>query len=400
MRRSVNTLKNQFAGCITVLVLGLLLAPAAAQSPGSAPAGTLEVIVFYSPTCSGCREFEAGLKALEERWQGRISIHRRHLSSQDAFRDLLLYEKHYSVGNDDVPVAFVGSRWITGLKPIVEQIDPIIRSELAAGSATFVLTQAPASGPAERQPEAPPEILAKFSQLQGSAVALAGLVDGVNPCAFTTIVFLLSMLAYLGKSKRQLLMVGAGFATAVFATYLLLGLGLMQAIKVFSVQSGIAKGLTYAVAALAFVLAGWSVIDFIRYRRSGDAKAMTLGLPASIKQRVHKVIRVGLNTRALLVGALGVGFLVAILESICTGQLYLPTIVFVARSSALKANAFGYLLLYNFMFILPLLGVIAVAYMGVKSDRFAKLLQAHLGLLKIGMAVLFAGLGAMLLWTI
>ena len=77
------------------------------------------------------------------------------------------------------------------------------------------------------------------------------------------------MLAYLGKTKRELAVVGVGFTAAVFVTYSLLGLGLLGAIKSFSVSHGISAALAFGVGILAFVLAGWSLVDFIRYRRSG-----------------------------------------------------------------------------------------------------------------------------------
>ena len=108
--------------------------------------------------------------------------------------------------------------------------------------------------------------------------------------------------------------------------------------KAFSVSHGVAAGLTYAVAALTFVLAGWSLVDFVRYVRTQDVKKVTLGLPQSVKARIRKVIRVGLSTRGLLVGSVSVGFLVALLESLCTGQIYLPTIVFVTRAPGLRAQ--------------------------------------------------------------
>ena len=88
---------------------------------------------------------------------------------------------------------------------------------------------------------------------------------------------------------------GLGFTAAVFATYLLLG-----AIKAFSVSHGISKGFAYIVASLTFFLAGWSFLDFVRYKGSSDIKDATLGLPKSVKANIHKVIRTGLNTKSLL----------------------------------------------------------------------------------------------------
>jgi len=134
-------------------------------------------------------------------------------------------------------------------------------------------------------------------------------------------------------------------------------------------------------------------------------------LPKTIKERIHKVVgffyrknsqekldksKPGLNK--LVFSALITGFLVSLLEAVCTGQLYLPTISFVLKSSTLKLQALGYLLLYNFMFIVPLIAILILALLGVSSLQFSGFLKKHLGLIKILMAVLFFGLGIFLIW--
>ena len=170
--------------------------------------------------------------------------------------------------------------------------------------------------------------------------------------------------------------------------------------KAFSVSHGLSAGLTYAVAALTFVLAGWSLVDFVRYVRTQDVKKVTLGLPQKVKDRIHKVIRTRLTTRGLVVGSVSVGFVVSILESLCTGQVYLPTIVFMTRAPAMRAPAVSYLLLYNLMFIVPLLAILAMTYFGVRSETLGHLLRKRLALAKFGMAGLFAGLGLLVILTI
>jgi hypothetical protein len=141
-------------------------------------------------------------------------------------------------------------------------------------------------------------------------------------------------------------------------------------------------------------------VDFVRYVRGGrDAKKMTLGLPHRLRLRVNRTIRQGLGMRGLLVGSVTVGAMVALLESLCTGQVYLPTIVFVSRVPEMQPTAWAYLVLYNVMFIVPLVGVLAVAYLGVGSQRLATLLRRNLGALKLAMAGLFALLGVLVLMT-
>jgi hypothetical protein len=205
-------------------------------------------------------------------------------------------------------------------------------------------------------------------------------------------------MAYLGKTRRQVAAVGVSFTAAVFVTYLLLGIGLMAAIKHFAVRSGVSEAITYVVAAAALLLAGWSFVDGVRSLRSGKAPRAALGLPRWVKAAIHWVIRVGLRTRYLVLGSLVVGFGVSLLESFCTGQMYVPTILVMVRAGGPgQAKALGLLVFYNIMFILPLAGIMIAAYCGVGSQRLGQILKNHLPAFKFAMAALFAGLAVVLL---
>ncbi|MFH0910321.1 MAG: hypothetical protein V1918_02245 [Planctomycetota bacterium] len=335
------------------------------------------------------------LPSVVERWGAGISYEFYDIDNIEDFKTLLLYEEHYGVEVKAPPVVFVGKQALVEPEDILKKLDTVIADEISRQTVTFAPLDVRSGAEA-----IPSEVIRRFERFGAGAVAVAGLVDGVNPCAFTTIVFLLSMLAYLGKNRKELVMVGAGFTAAVFGTYFLLGLGLLSAVKSFSVNHGLSSGLACGVALLAFALAGWSLWDYVRFRRTGEARDMTLGLPRAMKARIHKVIRTSLTTRHLLLGSLGLGVAVSLLESMCTGQVYLPTIMFVARAPGLRAEAVGYLLLYNGMFILPLVGILAAAYAGVRSDGLARLMRRRLGLVKLGMAALFAALGTMALLTV
>lgn len=160
---------------------------------------------------------------------------------------------------------------------------------------------------------------------------------------------------------------------------------MLEGIKAYSVAGGISTTVAYGVACLTLALAAWSFVDFVRCRRSGDVKTMTLGLRASVKQRIHKVIRVGLSTRGLALGSAAVGVLVALLESVGTGQVYLPVIMFIVRAPGLRADAIAYPLLYNVMFIAPLVAILVIAYLAAA---------------KLAMALLFLGLDILVLLTV
>lgn len=372
------------------------------RSGEAMPAGDsrLAVVYFHSPSCHDCHEVKASLPWMLRRWEGRVDLRMRDIMEMASLNDLLLYEKHYGVTVSAPPAIFVGGQALIGRDVILAELDGAIAKELEAGAVTFDPAAAATESTEDQEQGADDsQIVEHFKSFRVGAVALAGLIDGVNPCAFTTIVFFLSMLTYLKRSRREVLAVGVAFTVGVFAAYLLLGLGLLGVVKSFSVSLGLSSALSYAVAALAFVLAGWSLWDYIKYRRTKDTKTMSLGLPKGIKERIHKVIRTGLKTHSLVAGSVGIGFLVAMLESLCTGQVYLPTIVFVTQTPQLRAAAVGYLLLYNFMFILPLIVIMTMAYMGVGSDRLGGFFRRHVGLAKVAMCLLFLVLGILVIST-
>jgi hypothetical protein len=142
----------------------------------------------------------------------------------------------------------------------------------------------------------------------------------------------------------------------------------------------------------------------------GKEKEMKLQLPRSLKRRIHKTVRgvepppealrrAGLS-KYQPPGAVFLGFIVSLFEFTCTGQVYLPTIIFVMSISELWKNGFFYLLLYNFAFIIPLLSVFGLFYLGVTQRRFGLFLQKRGALIKLLTSVFFFLLGAVMLATI
>jgi hypothetical protein len=112
---------------------------------------------------------------------------------------------------------------------------------------------------------------------------------------------------------------------------------------------------------------------------------------------VHKVIRERSSASAFAGVAAVTGAVVSLIELACTGQVYLPTIIFVMGVPELRARAVLYLLLYNVLFILPLLVVFVLAYFGTSSEKLAGFINANTGRIKLATAILFIVLAAWLI---
>jgi thiol-disulfide isomerase/thioredoxin len=242
-------------------------------------------------------------------------------------------------------------------------------------------------------------ILERFKTLGVSAVAAAGLIDGVNPCAFATLIFFVSYLTFVGKARREILLVGLAFSLSVFVTYFLVGLGLLRVLQSISVVPAVGRSIYLATIGLALGLGGLSLYDY-NLCRKGRPSDMWLQMPAFLKNQVRGIIRREAWWNRYILAAIATGFVVSILELTCTGQVYLPTILFVSRFQGLKASALGYLALYNFMFIVPLLGVFALVFFGTGSERLSLLFQRHVGRVKLATSLVFFVLAGVLALTL
>lgn len=232
-------------------------------------------------------------------------------------------------------------------------------------------------------------------------VVLAGLVDGLNPCAFATLIFLISYLSAVGRRGKALLLVGGLFTLGVFLAYTLVGLGLWRVLSTVPLiaQSRVGPWLYGITAIVCLALAVGSFLDFLKARR-GQVKDMALVMPERIRRRVNSVIRRASTARAFAFAALPAGIVVSLLELACTGQVYLPTIIYVMSVPEMQSRAAMLLVLYNVMFIVPLVIVFAFVYFGTTSQQLGLVLRRHAASVKLGTAVLFVGLAAWLLVSI
>jgi hypothetical protein len=240
------------------------------------------------------------------------------------------------------------------------------------------------------------KIIERFRKFGLTTVLVAGFIDGLNPCAFATIVFLVSYLSFLGKKSKEILIYGITFTFGVFIAYLIAGMGLMAGFRQLSGFPLITKGIYLVIAIFAFVLGIISFYDYILFRRGQMAK-MKLQLPMALKKKIHGIIRVQIRSpKAGFFGTFALGFVIAGTEVICTGQLYLPTIGYIMTIPKLRVYAFFNLVLYNLMFIIPLVGIFVAAFFGITSERMALATKEHTGTVKLLTAILFMGLGVFL----
>lgn len=369
---------------ITIFIF-FLVAPLFSDAQGKPT-----VIVFFSPHCGVCLKLKAEiLPKLEEKYQGKVDWLELNIYNPQNLGLLNSLSEQFRHEKALVPSVFVGDTFLVGFKEIKENLERTIESSLGKKTSLSAFLKT--------------DLFKLFEKISILAIMGSGLADGINPCAFAVIVFFVSFLGVYGYRKKEIIYVGTFYCLAVFITYLLLGLGFFKFIYSFKETYLFIKSFYYFVAFFCFLMGLLSLYDYFKLRKTGESEQTILQLPKFFKKRINIVIGSRMREKkypgvgSLIITSFIVGFLVSLLEAVCTGQVYVPTIVFILKNASLRLKALTYLLLYNLMFIFPLAVIFLLSLIGVSSLKFNNFLKRNLGKIKIIMAFVFFALGGFIL---
>lgn len=330
-----------------------------------------EIQLFSGRSCGSCAPLEAALQAAKARY----SYH--NIDDLSGYKLLAEYENSLHREATKLPVLIYGETMICGREEIQEAIPAAVMWQQSNTSAVPAMQQIAA-------PESPaePEESGRLQRLGFVPITLAGLADGINPCAFATIAFLVGCL--LGSGRKRALITGLGFSAGVFLTYLLVGLGAFRLLFALREFTAIRQWFHYGALLLLAVFAALALLDAFWLRLKGGKPL--LRMPEKVRLQANALIARKVRTGGFLFGGFVLGCLISLLELACTGQLYLPTILFLIESGSGGATPYLYLLLYNVMFILPLLAVLLLCLRGMAVKRLWDLLQTKAWLSRLFLA--------------
>ena len=339
---------------------------------------------FYEVGCQNCGRAEHDVRYVQSKYP-QLLVEEHNVQTDTALAEWLadrfgVPDKHRLT----TPALFVGDKYLIGTDITPGAIVALVEKYAPTGAKRVW-----ADFDVERGEQS---IIERFRSFSVLTVIFAGLVDGVNPCAFATLIFFVSYLTLSGHKDRQILFVGAAFTLGVFLAYLAVGLGFFRVLDLMgSLLTTLGRWVYVMTALVCAVLAVFSFLDFLKARR-GEIGDMALNLPHGLRMRINAVIRKERNVRAAVAGSFVTGVAVSFLELACTGQVYLPTIVFVVSQPELQVRALFFLVLYNLLFILPLVVVFILAHHGTNSKQLTRFFQRSAATVKLGMALLFAAL--------
>lgn len=192
-------------------------------------------------------------------------------------------------------------------------------------------------------------------------IMVSALIDSINPCAISVLFLTIAFLFSLNKERKFILMSGGVYIFAIAFIYTLIGLGALKALSFFNVPNMMAK----IGAVILLIYSGIGLIN--EFFPSFPIK---LKIPESSHNTLAKVISKGSIPAFFLLGSL-----VAFFEFPCTGGPYLFVLTLLHDYSSYW-KGFWYLIIYNVVFVLPLILILLFAtnkIMMEKIDRLRRL---------------------------
>ncbi len=377
------------------------VAPARGEAPPSVAAEPVEIEVFVREGCPHCADAKAFLEKLRAERPG-LSV---------AIRD---------VGRDMGALARLEQLSAAAPGRFVSVPAFVIRGQLLVGFADEATTGGRIRDlVAGRPAQAPPDEGGKCSIKEEAPCADAGdapdagsielpfigrrigiedvglpvftiaigLVDGFNPCSMWVLIMMISMLAAVGDRRRMIAIAGTFVIVEGIAYF-----AFMAAWLNLFMLIGISRASEIALGAIAIVAGLVNLKDFVAFGRG-----ISLSIPTSAKPGIVSRMRRLIHEQSIplaIAGTVVLAVLVQFVELLCTSGL--PALY--TRILTLRAldpwTYYGYLLLYNVMYMLDDVIVLTVGVVTLSQHR----LQEKEGrVLKLLSGLVMLGLGAYLL---
>jgi len=214
-------------------------------------------------------------------------------------------------------------------------------------------------------------------------VLMTAAIDSINPCAIGVLILMISVVLAGQKGLSRLLLLGSLYIFSVFLVYLLAGLGLIYFFA--TIPLTVTEYISILVGTLIIFAGLVEIKDFFWY-----GKGISLGIPPSLAKKIH-----AFAANTTIPGVILLGVFVAGVELPCTGAPYLAIITVLSRY--FDFTAFLLLVLYNVVFVAPLIVILFMVAGGAKLHAIKRWKQKARGFMRLLIGLLLVGLGWLLI---
>ena len=375
-------------GVLLIILISLVSLPcAAAETPGgetstgrmAANNGTFVpvefeegkpvIYFFFNQNCGECVKTHP---YIDEFGRNRPDVVIHPIDIMESDENLALFHSfrdYYGTGFIPVPAVFVRNISLTGYEEITNGLPDAVNGTRVNGSGEEIIPDGEDSA----------------GTLTVPLIILAGLADGINPCAFAVLIFLILSLISL-ESRSKMLVVGSVFIFAVFCFYFMSGLGIFAVVQ----SAGISRIISTIAAVIAIAAGIYSILSVI----GGKNGPALLSIPEQGKGIIEPYIK-----KASIPAAFIVGILVGMFELPCTGGIYLAILSLLSNRMSIM-EGIPYLFLYNLFFILPLVIILGVFVFGLPVERLEQLQTGSRRGVRVLMGIVMILLGIILIFEI
>lgn len=383
-----------------LILLAFLILITTIVSPVKLQGASKQAVYFKEGTCLVCQELEGlgyidmmindGIDVKVYDIQSNIPVDEYSYVDSDGETVQVLPIDVFAAFNDTykreangVPVIFIGDSYFEGITDISEAYergtfndlsdDPLLEVSVTEGQA--------------------------YKELTFFAVLGAGLLDGFNPCAIALLLLFVSLLGF-SEDKRVLILVSIVYISALYVSYFLIGTFFLGVLAQFKDQiSVVTTIINWFVALLCFFLFAFNFYDFLKAKNE-DYKNIKNQLPKwlqKLNKRIVKSFTSVINDKENKKGLISVlaltfvlGVTLSITELVCTGQIYFA--VLYGIHTAAESYAVLLLVLYNLMFVLPLIIIAVIAVKSRSVMSVSNWVREHMVIIKFMNAMLFLGI--------
>jgi len=230
-------------------------------------------------------------------------------------------------------------------------------------------------------------------------VIVTALADSVTPCIMSVLILLLASLSLMNEDEKmskeemkevskKLTRFGMAYVVSVYISYFVLGLlmlfGALFALNALTTHFESITLYMKSVVSAVVIFAGLiNIKDFFYY-----GKGIYFGLPKKYKAKMEYLAK-----KATFPAILTMAAILTIVEFPCAGIMYFALIMYMVMAGISPAIIIGYLVLYNLIFVMPLILMVFMAKKGVeKIDAFRmkyrRVFRLILGIVLVALGIL------------
>ncbi|ODS36674.1 MAG: hypothetical protein A7316_02510 [Candidatus Altiarchaeales archaeon WOR_SM1_86-2] len=300
-------------------------------------------VFFFTETCEHCTEMDFFLEEMNETYN--LDIHAFIMTNPEDAALFTKYKSAYDIPDlARFPIMIINDSYYTSEN--MGDARKVI-TDLSGTGCTYLIVEK------EKEDKALTIIIAM--------IVLGALGDAVNVCALAVMIILITVAISKFHDPKKMLYLGLSFIAAIYIVYLLTGLGLFTVLKEWLASSGASVMFKRVVGVVAIILGILNIKDYIKPHAGGFA----MEVPLSWRPRMKRIIG-GVTS---IHGAFIAGLVVSLFLTPCVGTIYAAIIGMLSTTGVTYLQGIMLLILYNFIFVLPMLLILVLIYRGVKSAK-------------------------------